>query len=354
MVSVRIAFLCAPTTETWTPLSVERGIGGSEEAVISLAQRLAELGHEVGVYMIDGADRWYGPVFYGSNDALPRDGVDVAIAWRRPSRLSELDRRGIAFGRAYLWLHDNLSAEIVAEWRHRFHKIMVLSRYHRARYTALPDSCFFVTANGIDAGSFAPPNPLRDPFQVVYGSDYGRGLCHLLASWPDVRRAVPGAKLNVFYGWQGIERYHPERARRMHGEFDPLLRQPGVTHLGRIGHYAVASQFRRAGVWAYPSTFRETSCITAMKAQAGGAVPAVIPTGALRDTVLFGFRTRAGFDRFDGASDGALVTEWRAGLIELLRSPEQQLRIRREMIPASRELFDWSHVAQAWASELSG
>jgi protein O-GlcNAc transferase len=109
----------------------------------------------------------------------------------------------------------------------------------------------------------------------------------------------------------------------------------------------------RAGVWAYPSTFRETSCITAMKAQAGGAVPAVIPTGALRDTVVFGFRTQAGFDRLDGTSEDALVKEWRMGLIALLGSPEKQHSIRREMIPASMELFDWAHIAQAWSSELS-
>jgi glycosyltransferase involved in cell wall biosynthesis len=349
---MRIAFLCAPTTEAWTPLSAERGIGGSEEAVINLAARLAAGGHEVAVYMVDGANRCFGQVFYGSYDALPREGVDVAVAWRRPIRITQLDRRGVPFGRAYLWLHDNISAEIVAEWRHRFHKIMVLSRFHRSRYAELPDSCFFLTGNGIDADSFGPPNPLRDPFQVVYGSDYGRGLRHLLDSWPAILRALPGAKLNVFYGWQGVERYNPERARRMHQELDPLLRQPGVTHLGRIGHAAVTDQFRRAGVWAYPSSFRETSCITAMKAQAGGAIPAVIPTGALRETVRFGFRTRLGFDCLDDAPANGLVAEWRTGLITLLRSPELQLRIRREMVPASRELFDWSRVAAAWSREF--
>jgi glycosyltransferase involved in cell wall biosynthesis len=303
--------------------------------------------------MVRGANRQFGSVFYGSYDSLPRHGIDVAVAWRRPIRLSELDHRGIAFGRAYLWLHDNLAADIVADWRHRFRKIMVLSRYHRSQYAALPESCFFLTANGIDAGSFGPPDPPRDPFQVVYGSDYGRGLRHLLAGWSVIRRAVPGAKLSVFYGWQTIERYSPQRARRMHGELDPLLRQPGIMHLGRIGHTAVADQFRRAGVWAYPSSYRETSCITAMKAQAGGAVPAVIPTGALRETVQFGFRTRRSFDDLNGAPGDDLVDEWLQGLIDLLQSPERQRRIRRVMVPACRDMFDWSHVAATWEREFS-
>lgn len=349
---MRVAFLCAPTTEAWTPRSADSGIGGSEEAAISLAARLADLGHEVGVYMVDGANRRFGDVFYGSWDALPRDGVDVAIAWRRPGRLTELNRRGIGYGAAYLWLHDNLSAEIVTEWRHRFRKIMVLSRFHRFRYPALPDEAFFLTGNGIDSADFQPPNPLRDPFRIVYGSDYGRGLRHLLVHWPAIRSAVPGARLNVFYGWQGVEHYSPARARRMHRDLDPLLSQPGVTHLGRIGHAAVAAQFRRAGVWAYPCSFRETSCITAMKAQAGGAIPAVIPTGALRDTVRFGFRTTRGFEDLDGSNADDLVAEWRDGLIALLADPERQLRIRREMVPVSRRIFDWSHVAEQWSREF--
>jgi glycosyltransferase involved in cell wall biosynthesis len=349
----RIAFLCAPTLEPWTPRSVDHGIGGSEEAVINMAAKLADLGYAVGVYMEHGVNRRFGDVFYGTFDSLPGDHIDVAVIWRRPIRIRELDRHGIRPGRAYLWLHDNLSAETVTDWRHRYRKIMVLSRYHRARYARLPDEAFFVTANGIDPAQFQPPNPLRDPFQVVYGSDYSRGLRHLLTSWAAIRHAVPTAKLNVFYGWQGIERINPERAQRMHAEFDPLLSQHGITHLGRLSHAAVADQFRRAGIWAYPCSFRETSCITAMKAQAGGAIPAVIPNGALRDTVRFGFRTGRDFDNPGGADGDGLVDEWRQGLIELLQSPERQLSIRRAMVPASREAFDWSHVASAWDHEFS-
>ena len=128
---------------------------------------------------------------------------------------------------------------------------------------------------------------------------------------------------------------------------------PGVTHLGRLSHAAVADQFRRARIWAYPCSFRETSCITAMKARAGGAIPAVIPNGALRETVRFGFRTGRDFDNPGGAGRDGLVDEWRHGLIELLASPDRQQSIRRVMVPASREAFDWSHVAAAWHREFS-
>lgn len=349
---MRIVFVCAPTMGPWTPHSAGDGIGGSEEAVINMAARLADLGHDVGVYMVHGANRRFGEVFYGPLDSLPADHIDVAIIWRRPSRIEILDRRGIRPERSYLWLHDNLSAEMVARWSHRFRKVMVLSQYHRARYPALPDEAVFVTSNGIDLTNFQPPDPPRDPFQVVYGSDYARGLSEVLNSWAAIRKAVPTAKLNVFYGWQSMEKLFPDLARTLHRELDPLLRQPGVTHLGRLGHAAVADQFRRAGVWAYPCPYREPSCITAMKAQAGGAIPVVIPSGALRETVRFGFSTKCDFDAGGGAAGNDVVDEWRHGLIELLRSPERQRNIRHAMVPATQQAFNWLRVAADWDREF--
>ena len=350
---MHIVFVCAPTMGPWTPRLVDDGLGGSEEAVINMAAKLADRGHAVGVYMVHGANRWFDDVFYGTLDSLPSSHIDVAIIWRRPGRIGALDRRGIRPGRAYLWLHDSLSAEAVTQWQHRFRKVMVLSRYHRACYAELPDEAVFVTTNGIDSAHFQPPDPPRDPFQVVYGSDYSRGLRYLLINWAAIRKAVPAAKLNVFYGWQCIERIDPHQAQRLHDELDPLLSQPGVTHLGRLSHAAVADQFRRAGVWAYPCSVRETCCITAMKAQAGGAIPAVIPNGALQETVRFGFRTQRDFGNPGGPSDNDLIDEWRQGLIELLSSPERQLSIRHAMVPTSREMFDWSRVAADWDREFS-
>ena len=90
-----------------------------------------------------------------------------------------------------------------------------------------------------------------------------------------------------------------------------------------------------------------------MKAQAGGAIPAVIPNGALRETVRFGFRTKADFDNPGCSNGNGLLDEWRQGLIELLRSPERQLSIRRAMVPASRQAFDWSRIAADWDREFS-
>ena len=116
----------------------------------------------------------------------------------------------------------------------------------------------------------------------------------------------------------------------------------------------MAEQYRRAGVWAYPCSWRETSCISAMKAQAGGAVPAVIPNGALRETVRFGFRTPYTYDDLaPGTSGQELIAQWREGVVDLVRHPARQRRIRDEMMAVSRDAFAWERVASAWDREFA-
>jgi protein O-GlcNAc transferase len=352
---MRIAFFCHATNAgRWSPESLARGVGGSEEAVVHMSSQLAARGHVVSVHFAKpGRSRWFGPVEYADYDRLRGETVHIGILWRRISMIDHIYARDLAVRRLYLWLHDNVSLENVMANHGHFHKLMVLSRYHRSRFPDLPDDRFFITSNGIDTAQFEPPDPPRDPFLMVYGSDYVRGLRALLRSWPEIKSAVPRARLRVFYGWQGIEHRNPTRAARLQGDLGPLLLQDGIVHLGRISYAAVASEYRRAGIWAYPCSYRETSCISAMKAQAGGAVPAVIPNGALRETVRFGFRTRSTYDELSGGmSERPLVEEWRDGVIDLLRSPERQAQIRREMVPASKAAFAWAHVADAWNREF--
>jgi glycosyltransferase involved in cell wall biosynthesis len=350
---VKIVFCCYAGAGPWTPDARRTGIGGSEEAVIHLTRALADRGHDVRVYMIGGPNRRYDGVWYGNWRSLGEHRVDAAVVWRRPRLAAWLDDRVRHVGRRYLWLHDVRNRDAVRDAFPAFDKVVALSRFHRAWYPFVPDDRIVVMPNGIDPDDFAGPHPWRDPFRVVYGSDYGRGLLHLLAAWPHVRGAVAGASLRVFYGWQGIERRNPTHAREMRREFAPLLAEPGVAHLGRIGHAAVAAEFRSAGVWAYPCAFPETSCITAMKAQAGGAVPVVIPTGALAETVRHGFRTAHSFsDR--GVDREALLTAWRDGLVAVLADPDRQRRIRRDMVPTSLARWTWRRAARAWECELGG
>jgi glycosyltransferase involved in cell wall biosynthesis len=350
---VRIAFFCYPAEQGWLPDAVERGVGGSEEAVIHVAAGLAARGHEVFVANCGArANVTINGVVWTSFATLDRKTpFDIAIVWRRPGLVRWIPRE-LSVGRVYLWMHDAIETEIVMRHEASYHKLFVLSRFHRCLYPALSSDRFLVTSNGIEPLDFAGSS-LRDPHLMVYGSAYERGLRMLLESWRTIRKAVPDARLNIFYGWQSLQRFRPEHCAKLRPYFERLMRQPGITHLGRIGHADVARQYRQGGVWAYPCSFPETSCISAMKAQAGGAVPVVIPTGALRETVQFGYKTMRSYTDYRGMPvSRRVLDEWREALIALLRAPEHQERIRREMRPASLRRFSWSRVVSQWLDEF--
>jgi glycosyltransferase involved in cell wall biosynthesis len=376
---LRIAFLCEATAAggLWTPRSVDTGIGGSEEACINVAELLGQRGHCVSVHMPGFASgRRFGSVTYDDVEALKGETVDVAIIWRRPELGALPEASTFHAGRTYLWLHNIWPAGYVREFVHPYHKIIVPSAYSRQCLNDLPDDRIVVITNGIDVGHFDHSHHDRDPHLIVYGNDYVHGLETLLCCWPTIRKHVPDCRLNVFYGWNGIDgraaNGNPrdiEIAESMHRKLDPLLLQPGVSHLGRIGHLAVAEQFMRSGVWAYPTWATETCCITGLKAQAGGAVPAVIPTGALKENVRFGFRTARGYGDLPQTSGGAgdtrhewpisaaaereLVSEWLTGLIFLLNSPAEQDRTRPIMISATKTDYAWTAVIDQWERELA-
>lgn len=352
---MRIAFACHPSGgRPWSPEAAAAGIGGSEEAVIRMAAGLATRGHQVSVHMRGGVDRSFGGVAYDGWDSLRGARIDVLVTWRRASLSDPVDERAAHVGRRYLWLHDAWPSDDLEARLSSYDGVLLLSQFQRNCHPQVPDHQVVLTSNGIDPAEFAPPHPWRDPHLVVYGSDYNRGLRAVLTGWAEVRAAVPDARLHVFYGWQGLARRSPERAARLKAIFEPLLGQPGVSHLGRIGHAAVVHEYRTAGVWAYPCSFPETSCLSAMKAQAGGAVPVVIPTGALRQTVRFGLATDASYtDPGDDLDGPALVTAWRQLLISLLADPERQRRIRRRMTEESRRLFAWGAVVDQWEEEFA-
>ena len=350
---MRISFFCYPADDPWSPESTLTGIGGSEEAVINIARELSALGHQVTVRNSSCTEAsLYQRVIYTNYQTLRATAsIDIAIVWRYPG-LYPRYLRTLRIGKTYLWLHDAFPSSRVLPHLAFFHKIMVLSQFHRSLYEGVDPRRIVVTRNGIDVSHFNQEVP-RDCNKVVYGSSYDRGLRVLLERWKTIKLAVPLATLSIFYGWQSMERHKRPGYDFLRQHLNRLMLQTGVTHLGRIGHLDVARQYLSAGIWAYPCIFPEVSCISGMKAQAGGAVPVTIPTGALRETIKFGFKTDRSFSDFeDRTLPPYVVRQWVEALIYYLRHPEKQREIRPRMMVQSREWFSWRQVAMEWTEEF--
>lgn len=345
------------TAPAWSPAWLGRGIPGSEEAAIHMARELAARGHAVTVYanvgdmagVYDGAT-WKSSAAYA--DDPPHD---VIVAQNLEAFADDAPQRA---AQGYLWMENNFPGLDLRPHMGRIRKLMPLTPFSRTLHPEIPDDRIFLTRNGILADEFRRAVP-RNPEKIVYGSDYDRGLLHLLELWPFIREQVPEATLSIFYGWTifdaKIARTNPAQAEamtryKMRVAF--LMQQEGIRHLGRIGHDELAREYLSAGVWAYPCTFPESSCITAMKAQAGGAIPIVFPTAALADTVRHGIRID-GLDPATGAVLPGRLMKWATALVQMLTAPDEQDRIRAEMVPDSLAYFDWGRVAEEWIAEFA-
>lgn len=234
-------------------------------------------------------------------------------------------------------------------------KILIIENMTQGRYKPEIQSYFvglgynFIGQVGANAifSRWTIKLPERNPHLMVYGSSYDRGLEHLLKLWPKIKAEVEDAELHVFYGWNLFDKvYHDNPASQAwKAKMNEMMTQPGITHLGRISHEAVKKEMQIAGIWAYPTHFGEISCITAMKAQAYGAIPVVIEYAALEETVQYGIKVKG--DIYDPDVKDAYVK----ALISLLKDTKQQDHIRPKMMEWAKK-FSWENVAKQWSDEF--
>ena len=332
-----IVYFCSSAFEDWDASSLKTGCGGSEEAVIHLTKRWVEMGYEVTVYnncktegIVDGVN-W---VRYEKFN--PRDLFNVIISWRNNlfaaynvvAKHKIIDMHDVPSGPYYTL--DNLKGV----------DLFVKSNYHKSLFN-LPDDKFTIIPNGIEVDKFKGGDKVKN--SVLWTSSYDRGLENLLTIWPDVIKEVPDATLDVYYGFNlfdSMPQGKSKEGKLWKQKMLKLLDQPGVKEHGRVGSETIIEATKRADVFAYPTDFPEISCITAMKMQAGGAIPITSGFAALKETILFPEPT------IDITNENGLniYKEKLINILKLSRDEKSNLRTAMKKI----DKFDWNTIARSW------
>lgn len=157
-----IAFFCGAGMEQWGPDTLEKGMGGSEEAVVYLSRELAKLGWNVTVFndreeefvdytgkkptSITGRALNPGVLYKPWTMLNPYDTFDVFIASRAPENAN-----GVKARKVLIDLHDTVPEDRVyaVAKTNKQAVFMVKSQYHRDLYKDLPDERFVIVGNGI-------------------------------------------------------------------------------------------------------------------------------------------------------------------------------------------------------------
>jgi glycosyltransferase involved in cell wall biosynthesis/SAM-dependent methyltransferase len=347
-------------------------LGGSEEAVIYLSKALAKKGYTVTVFA-PKPTRPDNLVIHGKDGVLWRDsaefdldsgnGADTVLFWRCPALMLHPMVKSARY-KKLLWLHDT-SYGAPREAYEGTDGIIVLSNAHAG--TIIDGDCRGISksstpwrlgSNGIDLELFPELKEKdevnRNPHLCVYGSSPDRGLDRVLKIWPRVRLEVPDAKLDIYYTWELVEqaaKSNPELAKVLKlREVAEEMKEEGVTVRGGVDQKTLAEAYRRAGLWVYPTSFPEISCITSMKVMAAGVEPCCTDTCALKETV--------GSTALSVWGPNAEELETEEGLElyarEVIRRLKRPMSFdeRKQLSDAARQRFDWNTVAEQFAAWL--
>ena len=147
-----ITILVGEGYEEWGPHTLDKGMGGSEEAVIYLARELAQLGWSVTVYGAvdeeiidhsreDGSAK--GLVFYKPwREINKEDNFNVFIAWRAPDFTQHIKAKV-----KLVDVHDLVPEEVLKPFEDVTY--MFKSNYHKNAYPQLKEENTRVIGNGI-------------------------------------------------------------------------------------------------------------------------------------------------------------------------------------------------------------
>ena len=325
----------------WDPDSIQSGIMGSEEAVIYMSQKLAELGFKVVVFADPPAES-----LYSLPQANPRfvdhcfdDGknelFDIAISWRMPDAAERLKKRA---RHVYLWPHDTFHWKLADEQINGFDDVIWLSKWHREQWIQVnPGFAKFtkIFGNGVNPDQFKEVKERKNPYSCVYGSNYARGLEILLDIWPLVKLEYPKATLDIYYGWQHWGLLSPEKEAKMRLQITNMAAL-GVQEHGLVSHEELNRAYEKASFWTYPCICPEIFCITAIRAQLAGAVPVIITSAALPETVPFGYKC------YD-------AKEYLATLLKAMRDAEKITQEeRKKMSEFVQSKYTWKVQATKW------
>lgn len=342
-----IVIYCGPTTESWDPSSLkERGLGGSETAVVKLAPLWVKEGYNVHVFCNCPKPGVFEGVHYHHEHSFNfTDNFNILIVWRN---LEVLNLLTVKANLCIVDLHDIVKPELLTERvRKNVNRYCVKSRYHATMLPGVPENRIFVIPNG---GAFNTPSDSnsslsethKDPNYLIYSSSYDRGIAYMLKwGWPRIKKACPDAYLHIYYGWDAFDKIRKDPDSLLYKKIVlELMNQPGVKELGRIPQEELLKEKAKASIHYYVGDFQEIDCISVRESACLKTIPVVSRFAKV-------FEEKSYCVLIDGDPHEQKTQEKGADkIIELLKKPTKLQKLREELVVPKEET--WESTAQNW------
>jgi glycosyltransferase involved in cell wall biosynthesis/2-polyprenyl-3-methyl-5-hydroxy-6-metoxy-1,4-benzoquinol methylase len=267
----------------------KKSIGGSETAVISLANSLHKLGHEITVYNRCPQEGFYDGVEYiniSRWDEFANCGyADVAIV----SRFVQMLNIKLNTKLNILWNHDMMPDDmknivIATSWNYDY--MYCLSQYHKDHYLKqLPELAPILktTTNGIDFDLL--PKDSKKKHRIMFTSRPERGLYRALLIYEQLGDKDLEFLICAYASFQNkeveqIEKICADKINQLVADgFNIAI---GSFHKKELYEYIAESK-----AVIYPTSFPEIFCISALEAQACGTAYLTTDDFALNETMAY-------------------------------------------------------------------
>ena len=253
-----------------------------------------------------------------------------------------------------LWLHDTWDDPEVQhlkeqESRDRFAKLVFVSNYQLATYNmalGVPYANATVLRNAIDPIEYKDKS--KDVVRIIYHTTPHRGLNLVVAAVKAIA-AEMGDKIHLdvyssfeAYGWK-------ERDKPYEDLFEEIRQHPQMTYHGYQPNDVVRKALQEAHIFAYPSVWPETSCISAIEAMSAGCEVVCPNFAALPETTgnfarMYQFNEDMGEHANDFANQlyGAIVEHHDENL-------QKKLMFQKNWVD---NFFNWDLRAAEWTDML--
>lgn len=317
-----------------------KGVGGSETAVIEMANWLRKLTNRR-VIVFNMREKSY------TNDLgveyKPNNELNEYFSQFEPAiHIASRHNNKITDARTYLWCHDLLTPGVERGLNADY--IFCLSQFH-ADYVksmqGVSSDRIRITRNGLVTERFKDIELIKkNENKIVFPSSPDRGLDRAINVVEKAREKHPDLELHVYYGIEHLHKYGLESLGAKLKEM--MAARPWVKYHGNLKQDELAKELMEAVIWLYPASFIETFCITAIECLAARCFPIARSIGALQDTLKKADRDNAALLIDRDAEEPHDIQVWADFIGTVLK-----YRLWESMA-VDVESFAWESVAREW------
>lgn len=267
------------------------------------------------------------------------------------SRVRDLDPKRIPLYYLHDLPGDPESEHLKGGGWNRFKKLIFVSNWQLQQYNAyygVPYHKSVVLQNAIEPiGVGDKPS---DKIKLIYHTTPHRGLGILLPVFFELAKLFPQLELDVFssfeiYGWK-------ERDKPYEEMFQMCRDHPQINYHGTQPNEVVREALKKAHIFAYPSIWRETSCISLMEAMSAKCICihpnlAALPETAANFSIMYQWQE-------DARDHAQMFYSVLHSVIELMiKDPkdfEARLAFQKSYVDV---MYSWGSRQLQWSSLLT-